>query len=264
MDSDPGLESISQQVLAVGIPLRAFSYDGPPGLDDLAPLEEAAAHALEVSRALRCFGYKECYHPDEDWDPAGAIRRALTSQRPTVLVVHIVAHGELSPGGERGLRVIGSDREAFDDSVFSWIDLIESYPDKPRPLTLFILDLCYSGAAAVLPWHQEMPTEKRRAWVIAATGRTSLAFDYRLSRATATVLNRYHDGVLRVDPSFEYIPLGEVAQEIRREVTILGAGDYPQSVEISRAPAGREARPSDFLPQPGLSATPRERAYRSG
>lgn len=162
---------------------------------------------MEVSKALSGFGYVGCDHRDEDWDPANEIRRALTSQRTTVLVVHIVAHGELSPGGERGLRVISSDRKAFDDSVFSWIDLIEYDPDKPRPLTLFIFDLCYSGAAAVLAWHQEMPTEKRRAWVIAATGRENLAFDYRLSRATATVLNRYRDGTLRVDPSFEYIPL---------------------------------------------------------
>ena len=216
----------------------------------MAPLQEAIAHASEVSRALSGFGYVEC-HPAEGWDPAEEIRRALTSQRNTVLVVHIAAHGELSPGGERGLRVIGSDRKALDDSVFSWIDLIESYPNKPRPLTLFILDLCYSGAAAALPWHQEMPTGKRRAWVIAATGREKLAFDYRLSRATATVLHRYRDGTLRVDPSFEYIPLGEVAQEIKREVTILSRGDYPQRVEISRVPLGEKPDHLTFFRNPG-------------
>ncbi len=250
MDSDAGWEPVSRQVLAVGIPLRPQDHDGPPGLNDLAPLEEAGARAAEVSRAVSGFGYVE-FSSDEGWDPAERIRRALTSQRTAVLVVHVVAHGELSAGGERGLRVIAGDGRAFDDSVFSWIDLIEYDPDKPRPLTLFILDLCYAGAAAVLPWHQEMPAEKRRAWVIAATGRDDLAFDYRLSRATVTVLNRYRDGALRVDPSFEYIPLGEVAQEIKREVTILSAGNYPQSVEISRAPLGEKPGHLTFFRNPG-------------
>jgi hypothetical protein len=256
MDSDAGLESISRQVLAVGIPLRPQDHDGPPELGELAPLEEATARAWEVSRALNSFGYVERHHLAEDWDPANEIRQALKSHCTSMLVVHIVAHGELSRGGERGLHVIGSDRKAFDDSVSYWLNFIESYPDKPRPLTLFILDLCYSGAAAVLPWHQEMPTEQRRAWVIAATGRESLAFDYRLSRATATVLNRYRDGVLRVDPSFEYIPLGEVAQEIRREVTILGVGDYPQSVEISRVPLGEKPDHLTFFRNPGYQGPP--------
>ena len=251
MGSNAEPESISRQVLAVGIPLRPQESDGPPGLGELAPLEEATVRASEVSRALSGFGYVECHRPDGDWDPADEIRRVLTSRRTTKLVVHVVAHGELSPGGERGLHVIGSDRKAFDDSVSYWINLIESYPGKPRPLTLFILDLCYSGAAAVLPWHQEMPAGKRRAWVIAATGRENLAFDYRLSRATVTVLNSYRDGMLRVDPSVEYIPLGEVTQEIRREVTILGAGDYPQSVEISRVPLGEKPDHLTFFRNPG-------------
>ena len=139
-----------RQVLAIGIPLRPTDHDGPPGLEDnLSSLEEATARASEVSRALRSFGYVECQHPAEDWDPADEIRQVLKSRRTNMLVIHIVAHGELSRGGERGLHVIGSDRKAFDDSVSYWINLIESDPDKPRPLTLFILDLCYSGAAAV-------------------------------------------------------------------------------------------------------------------
>jgi hypothetical protein len=214
-------------------------------------LEEATAQALEVSAALGRFGYVECHHPDENRDPADEIRQALKSQDTSMLVVHIVAHGELSGGGERGLHVIASDRQAFDDSVSSWINLIESYPDKPRPLTLFILDLCHAGAAADLPWHQEMPASKRRAWVIAATGRESPAFDYRLSRATATVLNRYCDGTLRVASSSEHIPLGHVAQEIRREVTILSGGAYPQSVEISRVPLGEMPDHLTFFRNPG-------------
>ncbi|MGO9502171.1 MAG: hypothetical protein ACLPUO_11450 [Streptosporangiaceae bacterium] len=251
MDGDIEQEPISRKVLAVGIPLRPQDHDGPPELDELAPLEEATAYASEVSDSLSRFGYVECQQPDEDWDPADEIRGALTSPRTNMLVIHLVAHGELARGGDRGLHVIGSDREAFDDSVSYWVDLIESYPDKPRPLTLFILDLCYSGAAATLPWHQEMATGQRRAWVIAATGRRDLAFDYRLSRAAATVLNRYHDGILRIDPSFEYIPLGDVAQEIKREVAILSAGGHSQDVEISRAPLGERPGHLMFFRNPG-------------
>ena len=251
MDGDVGLGTVSRRVLALGIPLSPEQHDGPPGLGGLAVLEEATARAREVSTAFGCFDYVDWPDPGEGGDLADEIRRALKSQDTGVLVVHIVAHGELSAGGERGLHVIGSDRQAFDDSVSSWINLIESYPGKPRPLTLFILDLCYSGAAAVLPWHQEMPAGQRRAWVIAATGRESFAFDYRLSRATAAVLSRYRDGVLRVDPSFEYIPLGEVAQEIKREVAVLSAGDYPQSVEISRVPLGEKPDHLRFFRNPG-------------
>ena len=251
MDGDVGLGPGFRRVLALGIPLRPEQHDGPPGLGGLALLEEATARAREVSTAFSCFDYADWPEPGEGGDLADEVLRALKSQDTGVLVVHIVAHGELSGGGERGLHVIGSDRQAFDDSVSAWINLIESYPGKPRPLTLFILDLCYSGAAAVLPWHQEMPTEQRRAWVIAATGRDSLAFDYRLSRATAAVLGRYRDGVLRVDPSFEYIPLGEVAQEIKREVAVLSAGDYPQSVEISRVPLGEKPDHLRFFRNPG-------------
>jgi len=103
MGDDAGQETIDRQVLAVGIPLRQPDHNGPPGLDeDLSPLEEATTRASEVSRALRGFGYEERQHPGEDWDPADEIRQALKSRRTGMLVVHIVAHGELSGGASAG------------------------------------------------------------------------------------------------------------------------------------------------------------------
>jgi hypothetical protein len=228
MDSGVGLEPVSRKVLAVGIPRPGLGLDRAPGP------RGATACASEVSRAFGTFGYVECHRQGEDRDLAEEIRRALTSDRTDVLVVHIAGHGKLSQFGE--LHVIGSDGKLLDDPVSYWIKLIESHPDKPRPLTLFVLDLCYMGAAAALSQYEETPTEQRRAWVIAATSQNEIAFDYRLSRATATVLNRYRSGVLRVNPLFEYIPLEAIAHEIRREVAVLSREGIPPSLEASRIP----------------------------
>src|SRR5258708_3420337 len=106
MDGHAALRAVTRQVLAVGIALHPQDHDGPPGLETLPPLAEARACASEVARALGRFDYVECPHQDEGWDPADEIRRALTSPATSMLVVHIVAHGELSPGGESGLHVI--------------------------------------------------------------------------------------------------------------------------------------------------------------
>ncbi|TXL85559.1 hypothetical protein [Streptomyces sp. IB2014 016-6] len=55
-----------------------------------------------------------------------------------MLIVHLVAHGRLAETGERGLHVVGGDGSNLDDPVSSWISMIESHPDRPRPLTLFL------------------------------------------------------------------------------------------------------------------------------
>ncbi|MFD7876994.1 hypothetical protein ACFV5G_23325 [Streptomyces sp. NPDC059766] len=256
-----GSSTSARSVLAVGVPVRQQDEGGVPPLDALHPLDEAPHHAKSVARLLERFGYapRPCADQDGegegDTDPGGAIRRAVTSREISVLIVHVVAHGRLAKQGERGLHVVGPDGMNLDDPVSAWISLIESHHhEKSRPLTLFILDLCHSGAAAVLPWHQEMRADDRRAWVIAASGREDKAYDYRLSRATATVLKQYLDGTLRVDPSLRHIPLPTVGNEISRVVTELGKGaGGPQRIEVSRAPftALRDLDSLPFFPNPG-------------
>ncbi|MEU1035789.1 hypothetical protein ABZ402_45380 [Streptomyces mirabilis] len=223
-----------RRVLALGVSLEGRDEEGPPPLDALDPLLEAPQHAAHVTEVVRKFGYRQHSPANSEADLAEEVRKALKSPSE-VLIVHLVAHGRLADTGERGLHVVGGDGSNLDDPVSTWISLIESHPDKPRPLTLFILDLCHSGVAATLPWHQEMPVGRRRAWVIAATGSRDNAFDYRLSRATHTVLGNYLEGTSTVDRSCEYIPLPTVGREIAREVASLSAQEgFEQLVDGSR------------------------------
>lgn len=260
-------------VLAIGLSVDGDGTEtthGPPPLDtlDLDPLTAAPQHAEAVAEALAPFGYVPCPGPGRehatggshapeigtapDADPSAAIRAALTGAgRDAVLVIHLVAHGRIAESGERTLHAVGRDGRNLDDPVAAWISLIESHPDKPRPLTLFILDLCHSGAAAELSWHQRMPTGERRAWVIAASGARDRAWDYRLSRATATVLNAYRDGLLRADASLRYIPMSTVGREIIRVVAEYSEEEqFFQEPDGSRVPFFDSVDHLPFFPNP--------------
>ncbi|MFD3334679.1 hypothetical protein ACFWV1_18780 [Streptomyces sp. NPDC058700] len=251
MSSDVRHPAKTRKVLSIGLSLDEPDGGSEPILSDLDPLIEAPVHAATVSKSLSTFGYLQAWKPG-DGDPGEAIRLAVKSAETDLLVVHVVAHGRLAQTGGQGLHVVGSDGQDFDDPVSAWISLIESHPDKDRPLTLFILDLCHSGAAATLPWHQEMRVDDRRAWVIAACGRGDLAFDYRLSRAVATVLQGYTDGTLSVDASLSHIPLPAVAREIDRAVAELNAAadDFSQQIEGSRIPFFTDLDDLGFFPNP--------------
>ncbi|MFD4644832.1 AAA family ATPase [Streptomyces sp. NPDC058441] len=252
MNEGVGNGDLARAALTVGLSVASRYEDGLLVLGELDTLDEAPAHAASVSGVLREFGYTETWHPDEAADPGEGIRKAVTCGDTGVLVVHVVAHGRLAETGERELHVVGGDGQNLDDPVSSWIGLIESHPKKSRPLTLFILDLCHSGAAATLPWHQQMQVGDRRAWVIAASGREHKAFGYRLSRATTAVLRQYLDGTLRVDPSYRHIPLPTIAHEIDRAVAELNAAEgYPQQIEVSRVPFTARLDDLPFFPNPG-------------
>ncbi|GHE09159.1 ATP-binding protein [Streptomyces alanosinicus] len=241
----------SRTALTIGLSLMSQHEGDLPMLDDLDPLCEAPAHAASVSEVLSEFGYVTAPQSDSAADPGEEIRKAVTCADTKVLVVHVVAHGRLAETGDRDLHVVGSDGQDLDDPVSAWISLIESHRGKPRPLTLFILDLCHSGAAATLHWHQEMPVDCRRAWVIAASGREGKAFDYRLSRATAEVLRKYRDETLRVDASYSHIPLPTVVHEIARVVTKLNAAEgFKQLIEGSRVPFFTRDLDLPFFPNP--------------
>ncbi|MGA5114802.1 hypothetical protein [Streptomyces pseudogriseolus] len=245
--------SKARTALTIGLSLASQREDDLLVLDELDPLCEAPAHAASMSEVLGGFDYGDGRQFGETADPGQEIRSAVTCTDTQVLVVHVVAHGRLARTGDRELHVVGSDGQDLDDPVSAWISLIESHPEKQRPLTLFILDLCHSGAAAVLPWHQEMQVDRRRAWVIAASAREDKAFNYRLSRATTEVLRQYLDGILRVDASYSHIPLPTVAREIRRAVEELNAAEgYPQQVEGSRVPFfATDLEDLPFFPNPG-------------
>ncbi|MFF8012923.1 hypothetical protein [Streptomyces sp. NPDC007929] len=240
-------------VLAAGVSLDPVRHEGPPPLDGgLDPLDEAPEHSAAVAEALEAFGY----YP---WPSGGAGEppelperlRAAVKSGADILVVHIAAHGLLARAGSGGLYVVGRDGEAVDEAVDQWISLIEDHPRADRPLTLFLLDLCYSGTSAVLPWHQRLETGERRAWVIAASGPDEPAFDFRLSRAIAMVLRRYQEATLRVDPSQRFIPLPAVAREISRVVAEMNLTDgMDQRVTTSRVPFADQLDHLPFFPNP--------------
>ena len=73
-----------------------------------------------------------------------------------VLIVHSVGHGELAEDRSEKLYVLDRDGEHLRRPVSGWIDLIEDYPKRHRPLTLFVLDVCNAGDAAVTAWHARM------------------------------------------------------------------------------------------------------------
>ncbi|MFE2175311.1 AAA family ATPase [Kitasatospora sp. NPDC059462] len=240
-------------VLSLGIALtRTEDGDSPRfGLD---VLEEAPAHADRVAGILAEFRYtrRPAAEPQPRADYGRLVEAAVEAEDADVLIVHIVGHGELADGSSEKLYVLGSDGERLSRPVGSWIDLIEDHPDRHRPVTLFVLDVCYSGQAAVTAWHARMDVDRRRAWVLAATGPDRQAFGYRLSRALVRVLERYRDLEVRFDPSLPHIPSATVWRDIGRTVDEMAeqAGGLPQSVLTSLVPGHADLSRLPFFPNP--------------
>jgi hypothetical protein len=221
------------------------------GLD---PLDNAPAHARYVAQTLAGFEYEEIAALPEHADGEQLIESLVTASDIAVLIVHVVGHGELADGSSEKLYVLGSDAMRLRHSVRSWIEWIEDHPDRHRPVTLFVLDVCYAGEAAVTAWHARMEVARRRAWVLAATGPRDQAFGYRLSRALVQVLDRYLRGELRIDPSVRYIPANTLWKEVEAAVRELVAQEsgLPQSVLTSLVPSHADLSSLPFFPNPGF------------
>ncbi|WP_437075661.1 WD40 repeat domain-containing protein [Streptomyces sp. enrichment culture] len=186
----------------------------------------------------------------------------MTTPDISVLIIHVVGHGELADGGSEKLYVLDHAAKRLRQPVSGWIEWIEDHPDHHRPVTLFILDVCYAGEAAVTSWHAKMDVAERRAWVLAATGPRDQAFGYRLSRALVQVLDRYVRGELRIDPSVRHIPANTLWKEVEASVRDLVAqeGGLPQSVLTSLVPSHADLSALPFFPNPGFAeAAPEER-----
>lgn len=241
----------------MGISLR-IDEDGESPRPDLNPLEQAPAHARSVAEALRAFRYEP--HLAVSADPAlgheARISRAVVCPATDVLIVHIVGHGELAEGSSEKLYVLGEDGKRFEDPVGAWIGRIEDHPDRHRPQTLFILDVCHAGEPAVTAWHARMDPDRRRAWVLAATFPNEQAYGYRLSRALVRVLTKYREGEFRFDPSVPRIPVTTVYQDIGRAVQELieeDGGGYPQAISSSLVPLHSDLSHLPFFPNPSFN-----------
>ncbi|MFE1840625.1 AAA family ATPase [Streptomyces sviceus] len=243
-------------VLSLGIALtRTEDGDSPRfGLD---VLEEAPVHAARVAKILEEFRYTRCPMgaPQGPADYGKLVEAAVEAEDADVLIVHIVGHGELADGSSEKLYILGSDGDRLGRPVGGWIDLIEDHPQLHRPMTLFVLDVCYAGQAAVIPSHARMDVDKRRAWVLAATRHDKQAFGYRLSQALVRVLEKYRDLEVRFDSSLRYIPPDTVWRDIDRTVSELAehSDGLPQSIVTSLVPSHADLSHLPFFPNPSYT-----------
>ncbi|MGP4112359.1 AAA family ATPase [Streptomyces sp. 4N509B] len=250
-------EAPSYAVVPVGIALR-MDEDGESPRPGLQPLEQAPEHARRVADALRAFGYvpHSVVTDASRLGPEDRIDRAVVCPSTNVLVVHVVGHGELAEGSSDKLYVLGEDGQRFESPVSTWIGKIEDHPDRHRPQTLFILDVCHAGQPAVTAWHSRMDAARRRAWVLAATLPTDRAYGYRLSRAVARVLTKYRDGEFRFDSSVRHIPVATVYRDVERAVHELieeDGGGLPQTISGSLIPLHADLSHLPFFPNPSYS-----------
>ncbi|BAJ33265.1 MULTISPECIES: WD40 repeat domain-containing protein [Kitasatospora] len=262
MERPEGTGEPRHVVLSLGIALTP-TEDGDSPRFGLDVLEEAPGHADRVAKILEEFRYT-ARHPTTAAE-AGAegaadhgklVEAAVEAEDADVLIVHIVGHGELAEGSSEKLYILGSDGERLGRPVGGWIDLIEDHPGRHRPMTLFVLDVCYAGQAAVTAWHSRMDVDRRRAWVLAATGPDRQAFGYRLSRALVRVLEKYRDLEVRFDPSLRYIPPDTVWRDIDRTVDELArqSNGLPQSILTSLVPGHADLSHLPFFPNPSYNA----------
>lgn len=209
--------------------------DGEPDLDGLPGLPFAEELAVQVRDGLGAFGY------ESDLVVGGAtltaqvlgstVRDFLQSAgRDDLAIIHIISHGQIVGRGD--LHAIGSDglwHETTD--VEQWLKSVDK-TDK-GPIALFVLDLCYSGVAARLPWQLEAADGSARSWVLAASERERQAYDGQFSRAFARVLTDLAAGRLEIDEAVEFVPLQTIGRAVRREVARLASGGYRQNVTAS-------------------------------
>ncbi|MFJ8013879.1 caspase family protein [Streptomyces sp. NPDC096339] len=238
-------------VLSFGQPLER-TEDGDSPRPELDPLENAPEHASQVARAFTGLGYTvvEVTAPGRNF--AALVEAALESAHADVLVVHFAGHGELARHGSGQLYLLDGAGRPMKPPVSRWIELIEDDRPDHRPMTLFILDVCHAGQPAVLSWHGQMDPAARRAWVLAATGPTDRAYDFRLSRALVSVLAKYRSGEIRFDPSVRYIPAPAVWREIGHAVDGLWqrADGLEQRIGTSLVPSHADLSHLPFFPNP--------------
>ncbi|MGW3819653.1 hypothetical protein [Streptomyces sp. NPDC005046] len=217
-------------------------------------LEEAPVHARNAAEILQEFRYVpyRAVVPDGRAGYGELVEAAVLDEAVDVLIVHVVGHGELADGSSEKLYLLDSDGKRLSRPVSTWIDLIEDHPQEHRPVTLFVLDVCYAGEVAVTAWHAQIEPGRRRSWVLAATGPKEKAFGYRLSRALVEVLARYRDREPRFDPSWPYISPVTVWQDVERTVNELAAqaDGLPQTILTSLAPAHADLSGLPFFPNP--------------
>lgn len=217
--------------------------------DSLADFE---AYATHLADALSRLGYDVNDPADtRRWTAdqiADRIDTALGhSTNDAMRVVHVLGHGTLSHGS---LRIVGADGKTIPRcDVDLWLRQIED-EENPGPLTLFILDTCYSGAVTRHSWNVQLRASHRRGWVLAASSPSRSAYDGRLTRAVAEVLRKLADGTLGVDPSAAILPWTVFRDRVIEDVERQQAGELEQ--EVHSTLLDRTVNPP-FFPNPAYT-----------
>ncbi|MEV4108503.1 hypothetical protein [Nonomuraea sp. NPDC049695] len=225
-------------------------------LASVAPAVTDLARAMARLQGLRVHDDAPLLHPslagvDEAWQE---LRGRAAGE---ALIVHFSGHGVLgSSDTSLYLAVHDSDPGSLPRTavyVNAWLDEVENTRDGAP--TLFLLDVCGAGRAAVYQLAQGIRARDRKSWVIAACTEDEKAYKAHFTQATTTVLERLRDGLLDVSPALAYIPVETLAEEIDRELARLAEQDEQRLGQtVVRTPRlEASAEPPPFFPNPAYA-----------
>ncbi|WP_455359354.1 AAA family ATPase [Streptomyces sp. SYSU K21746] len=245
-------------------PGRSPSHGFRP-LKSVAPAVEELARALARLTDVSVSGGGPVLHPDLA-GAESAWRCAVAEADGDALVVHLAGHGLPAPGGDDRtslyIPVHGSERRRLPGTtvrVHQWLEEIEHTPGAPP--TLFLIDVCGGGRAALHQLMHKLSGDDRKAWVIAACTPDEKAYGARFTRAAVAVLRRLREGRLDVSPALTHVPVETLAAEIDRELAALVAREartYDQSV-VATPRLEASLTPPPFFVNPAHAHGPADR-----
>jgi WD40 repeat protein len=229
MTVTPGESTVRR---ALGIAIPTFCGVGPHSEEPDSPMMVALTFAAEMVDGLQGvlsehFAYhSQILSPLTGRELQDRVQAFLEdSDHEYSQIVHVVSHGRIK---QSGLYLLGSDGEATCD-VERWIKYLQDIEDDDRrPSTLFLIDSCYSGDVARLPWHVPAD-ESARAWVIASSAAAMKSYNGVFSKAVTEVFAGIGTQRIHIYPSGSgYVPFGTLVKLIRERVNKLSP--YPQTV----------------------------------
>ncbi|MGH8886467.1 MAG: AAA family ATPase, partial [Egibacteraceae bacterium] len=208
------------------------------------PLVFSEARAHEVASALAALDIElhssgVLAHP-EFAELEDALQQALRDAGAGgTLVVHLLSHGFLG-NRSKALYVAAADSDGVEKSfhVEPWLQRVEDADVSPA--VLLLLDVCHAGAPVREQWRVQLPTDRRKTWVIGATAAREDAYQGRFSQAVAAVLRDLRG--LDIHPSVEWVPLEPLARRIRLELEQHCRDDsaLPQDLAVDLIDPARE------------------------
>lgn len=232
-----------------------------PEGDEYDSLADFAVYADEVAEGLRGLGYEVAEQVQKTWNwTAEKINqevRMLVDEAGSddVRVVHILGHGVRNERLET-IFPVGSDGKTHLDGRFDeWIARLEA-SEGTCPMTLFILDTCYSGAAARPHWGKNVNAEDLRGWVLAASEPNRAAYDANLSRAVAKQLSAVANNTMGISPDEEFVKWEIFRNKVIDDVEKYGGGARSLSINgafrqrVTSTALDRNAPNLPFYPNP--------------